>query len=96
MSSWQELYHRSLGATAEIVGEFRSIKVQPFRFCAAIFSGENEDNDAVNQLLSTTFDSEGVKELRIFSLGDGEAMSGLLIAAEIANLGRLFLTFLMD
>jgi hypothetical protein len=47
-------------------------------------------------LLSRAFDSEGVKELRIFSLGDGEAMSGFLIAAEIADLGRLFLAFLMD
>jgi hypothetical protein len=61
-----------------------------------MFLDENEDNDAVHQLLSRAFDSEGVKELRIFSLGDGEAMSGFLIAAEIADLGRLFLAFLMD
>ncbi len=40
--------------------------------------------------------SEGVRELRIFSLGDGEAMSGFLIAGDIVDLGRLFLAFLMD
>lgn len=96
MSGWQELYHRSPGATAGILCEFSSIKVQPFRSCAAIFLEENEDNDSVHQLLSRAFDSEGVKELRIFSLGDGEAMSGFLIAAEISDLGRLFVTFLMD
>jgi hypothetical protein len=96
LSGWKELYHRSPGDKAGIVGEFRSIKVQPFRSCAAMFLDENEDNDAVHQLLSRAFDSEGVKELRIFSLGDGEAMSGFLIAAENADLGRLFLAFLMD
>ena len=96
MSGWKELYQRSLGGTIGIVSELRSIKVQPFRSCAAMFLDENEDNEAVHLLLSRAFDSDKVRELRIFSIGDGEALSGFLIAAEIADLGRLFLIFLMD
>lgn len=96
LKGWSELYHRSVGHTNGIVSELRSITVQPFRSCLTMFLDGNEDNDAVHQLLSKAFDGDGVRELRIFSLGDGEAMSGFLIASEMMDLGRLFLAFLMD
>ena len=96
LSGWKELYHRLLGDTSGIVNELRSVKAQPLRSCAAMFLDENEDNDAVHRLLSKAFDGDQVKELRIFALGDGEAMTGFLIAADVNDLGQLFLAFLMD
>lgn len=96
LSGWKELYHRIPSNSTGIVSELRGITDQPIRSCAAMFLDENEDNDAVHQLLSRAFDGDGIRELRIFSLGDGEAMSGFLIASEIIDLGRLFLVFLMD
>jgi hypothetical protein len=37
-----------------------------------------------------------VAELRVFNLGDGEAMSGLLVAGRRASGDATFLAFLMD
>ena len=37
--------------------------------------------------LAVAFDDPGVTELRVFDLGDGEAMSGLLVAGRHATAG---------
>ncbi len=43
------------------------------------------------------YDEPAMGELRVFNLGDGEAMSGLLLAARYTATGQaLFLVFLMD
>lgn len=42
---------------------------------------EMEDPAAARAALAETFDGAGVSELRIYSLGDGEQMAGLKVAA---------------
>ena len=52
---------------------------------------------AAGAALSTAFDDPAVTELRAFNLGDGGAMSGLLVAGRRSPGGEsTFLVFLMD
>jgi hypothetical protein len=47
--------------------------------------------------LAAAYDDPAVTELRVFNLGDGEAMSGLLVAGRRQATGEAtFLVFLMD
>lgn len=47
--------------------------------------------------LSVVYDDPTVTELRVFNLGDGEALSGLLVASHQKNTdASTFLVFLLD
>jgi hypothetical protein len=53
------------------------------------------DNDAAG--LAAVFDDPAITELRVFTLGDGGAMSGLLVGGRRGATGETtFLVFLMD
>ena len=56
-----------------------------------------DEPEAAHATLSKVFDDPAIDGLSIFRLGDGEAYSGLLIAADRGT-GEpaIFLTFLMD
>jgi len=56
-----------------------------------------DEPEAAHATLSEVFDDPAIDGLSIFRLGDGEAYSGLLIAADRGT-GKpaIFLTFLMD
>ena len=56
-----------------------------------------EGAETARAALSAAFDDPAVSELRAFNLGDGEAMSGLLVAGRRGASGEAtFLVFLMD
>ncbi|MGD8206604.1 MAG: hypothetical protein PVH47_00870 [Thiohalocapsa sp.] len=56
-----------------------------------------EGAGAARAALSYAFDDPAVTELRTFDLGDGEAMSGLLVAGRRGASGEAtFVVFLMD
>jgi hypothetical protein len=54
------------------------------------------DPDFGKFALSQAFDADNVNELKVFNLGDGGAMSGLLIASRRLNNEATFLAFLLD
>jgi threonine dehydratase len=55
-----------------------------------------EDPASGQAALSVAFDDPTVQDLLVFSIGDGGAMSGILIAARRVNGEATFLVFLMD
>ncbi len=56
-----------------------------------------EDADAARAALAAAYDDPAVTEMRVFNLGDGEAMSGLLVASRRQGAGEVtFLVFLLD
>ena len=56
-----------------------------------------EEAETARAALSVAFDDPSVTELRAFNLGDGGAMSGLLVAGRRGASGETtFLVFLMD
>jgi len=97
MGPWKEVYAREPGATPDIVAELRAIADRDARLSVPMVLENIEGAEAARAALSAAFDDPAVTELRVFNLGDGEAMSGLLVAARRGADGEsTFLVFLMD
>ncbi len=97
MGPWKEVYTRPAGAKADIVAELRGITDFDARSSAPMILDVVQDADKAKAALAAAFDDPAVSELRVFNLGDGGAMSGILVAGRRAQAGEaVFLVFLLD
>lgn len=97
MAPWKEVYARPTGAHPAIAAELRGIADPAARQSVPMILDDIEGAEAARAALSAAFDDPAVTELRVFDLGDGAAMSGLLIAGRRGAGGAAaFLVFLMD
>jgi len=94
---WREVYSRGDSARRDIVSELRGIADQDTRSSVPMILDVVADAAAARNALSAAFDAPPVTELRVFNLGDGGAMSGLLVASRRGSIGEtVMLVFLMD
>ena len=97
MGPWKEVHARPAGAAADLETEQRAIADPDARVSVPMILDEIEGADAARAALSAVYDDPGVTELRVFNLGDGEAMSGILVASRRGASGdATFLVFLLD
>lgn len=97
MGPWKEVYARKAGAKPDIVAELRGITDVDARNSATMILDVVQDAGAGRAALAAAFDDPAVTELRVFNLGDGGAMSGILVAGRRAATGEAtFLVFLLD
>jgi hypothetical protein len=57
---------------------------------------ELENADEARQALAAAFNAPEVSDLRVYTIGDGEQMSGLILAGRRSNGEATFLLFLLD
>jgi hypothetical protein len=97
MSQWAEVYRRPAGQTGKILEELRGLEDHTASMAGSMILDNIDEPEAAHATLSEVFDDPAIDGLSIFRLGDGEAYSGLLIAADRGT-GEpgIFLTFLMD
>ena len=93
---WKEVYARQAGTTADIVAELRGIDDIDARGSVPMILEVVQNADAARKALSGAYDDPTVTELRVFTLGDGGAMSGVLVAGKRRTGEFTFLVFLMD
>jgi hypothetical protein len=96
MAQWKKVYVRQANDKHDIVGELRSLTDQNARLSAPMILDGISNADAARLALSGAYDDASVVELTVYNIGDGEAMSGLLIAARRSDGEGTFLVFLMD
>ncbi len=96
LGAWEQVYSRPSNTQRDIVAELRSIPEISVRRSVSLLLDNNDHGSAAHTALANAFDEPGVTDLRVFKLGDGEVISGLLIAAQPPSEGSLFLVFLMD
>lgn len=97
MEPWREVYRRPDGARRDVVSELRAIADREVRNSVPMILDVVEGADAARSTLSAAFDDPQVTELRVFNIGDGGAMSGLLVAGRRGRTGEaVMLVFLMD
>jgi hypothetical protein len=97
LGPWHKVYTRPPRAKADIVAELRGITDQAAQLSVPMILDAVQDADQAHVALSAAFDDPTVTELTVYIIGDGAAMSGLLIAARRAATGEsTFLVFLMD
>ncbi len=81
MSAWQQVYARTGAATPNIVAELKGISDRSAaQFVPILLLDETENSDLARQALAAAYDDPQVMDLSVYAIGDGSAMSGLLLA----------------
>jgi len=94
MGPWKQVYTRAAGVKPDIVAELHGLTDLDAAISAPMILDVVEDADAARAALAAAYDDPAVTEMRVFNLGDGEAMSGLLVASRRQS--ATFLVFLLD
>ncbi len=93
MGPWRQVYSRPVSSRGDIAAELRALEDRG----AAMSVSMVLDVEGGEAALATAFDDPAVSELAVFTLGDGGAMSGLLVAARRQETDQaIFLVFLLD
>ncbi len=96
MRQWRQVYARAANAPHDIVAELQAVPAPEAKISVPMILDVVENAAAARQALSAAYDDEAVSQLVVFNIGDGEAMSGILIAGLRANGDATCLVFLMD
>ncbi|MCB0111869.1 MAG: hypothetical protein KDE53_38355 [Caldilineaceae bacterium] len=97
MDAWRQVYKRLSDAERDIVAELRALDDCAARLSASLIVDEMENTATARAALSAAFDDGVVTELCVYKVGDGGALSGILVAARrAATCDMLFLVFLID
>jgi hypothetical protein len=97
MGPWKEVYVREAGAQGDILAQLRGIQDPDAAGSVPMILENIEGADRARAALAAVYDDPAITELRVFNLGDGGAMSGLLVAGRRAGTGEATcLVFLMD
>jgi hypothetical protein len=86
MSTWKQVYARPGGIESNIVAELRAIAdPAAANHVPILLMEDTEDQDKAQQALAAVFDDPQVKDLSVYAIGDGAALSGLLVAGDRPN-----------
>jgi len=97
LSAWKQIYTREQDTESDIVKELKDISDFDASMSIDQFLESVENPEEAQSALKTAFDDPVVNKLFVYTVGDGEAMSGILIAAlRKKNDEGTFLVFLMD
>lgn len=96
LGAWKLVYTRPAGARPAIVEELKAVPDSSARLSAATMLEGHEQPQQAAAALAAAFDDGAVQSLRVYAIGDGAAMSGVLLAARRPPEGALFLVFLLD
>ncbi|MFM2093783.1 MAG: hypothetical protein RIS70_907 [Planctomycetota bacterium] len=97
LGQWAEVYRRPVGSKGNIVQEIREIPDDLAALAASMLLDNIENPEAAKRALETEFNDAAIQQFVIYRLGDGDAYSGVLLAAQRdSNQPITFLTFLMD
>ena len=97
MGPWKAVYTRPADGKRDIIAELRGITDRDARQSVEMILDNVDDPEKARAALSAAFDDPAVTELAVYNIGDGAAMSGLLLAGRRGDAGEAtFLVFLLD
>ena len=97
MGPWKMVYTRPVDGKRDIVAELRGITDREARMSVEMILDGVDDAQKARAALSAAFDDPANTELKVYNLGDGEQMSGLIVAGLREGAGEAtFLVFLLD
>jgi hypothetical protein len=96
MSAWKQVYTRPAGDASDIVAELKGITDFDASISVPMVLDVVNNAEAARQALSAAYNDSAIKELLVYKLGDGSAMSGILVAGRLSNGETTYLVFLYD
>ena len=79
LANFREVYRRPAGSTGAIVDELRALQGNNVELVVENVLTNRDDAAELRPALSAVFDGPHLAELVVYSIGDGEALNGLLI-----------------
>ena len=95
LSTWRLIYARS-DQRRDIASELLAITDRDARQLASLIIDNGSSATSSRQALAAAFDDETVTALQVYQIGDGAALSGLLIAGWRDSGAAIFLVLLLD
>jgi len=96
MGPWQRVYQRQAADRRDIVTELRRITDPVAQSSVTMVLDAIADPEAGRQALAAVYDDAEMDTLMVYTLGDGAALSGLLIAGRDRQGETILLVFLLD
>jgi len=96
LGAWKEAYCRPADAAHDIIAELNANEDFDTKMQVDMILNNIENADKAREALAAAYDDASVTQLGAYNIGDGEAMSGLLIAGRRQNGEGTFMVFLMD
>jgi hypothetical protein len=95
-SAWKQVYQRPDSHKGDILAELAGITDPDAKRSVPLLTELIENADAGRDAMSVAFNHEDVSSLSVFNIGDGEAMSGILVTALYADGYACSVISLMD
>jgi hypothetical protein len=96
MIAWRPVYQRQDDGKRDILTELAGISDHEAKTSVTLLTELIENADAGRQAISQAFNHEDVSKLFVFTVGDGEAMSGIMVSAFYTDGYACSLIVLMD
>jgi hypothetical protein len=96
MGPWRRVYQREPGTAPAIVSELAGLEDPDARLSVPLLLDAGPDPARAHPALAGVFDDPGVTVLEVFAIGDGAAMSGLVVAGQDRSGASTCLIVLMD
>lgn len=81
MNTWKQVYARTGGDTPDIVAELKAIAdPAAAQFVPILLLADSDEYAQALQALAAVFNDPQITDLSVYAIGDGAAMSGLLLA----------------
>jgi hypothetical protein len=94
--TWGLVHRRDRGAVPGVLAELKELKDPATALAASQVTENHEDPAAAEKALEGVFDSSSIQDVSIYSIGDSEAITGVLIAGLLDSGHGIALVFLMD
>jgi len=96
LGPWKKVYSRKAGSRHDIAKELNGIEDADASISVPLVLELIQNAEAAVKALAAAYDAPEVTELNAYTIGDGGAMSGLLLAGRRENGEATFLAVLMD
>ena len=96
MSAWKKVYERSPGNAADILSELNNIKDADAKRSVPLLTELVENAEQGKLALAAAYNHPDISQVELFSVGDGEAMSGLLLCGLFNDHSACSVICLMD
>lgn len=96
MGPWKEVYVREVDTAHDTEKELKGIEDRSVKQSIPMILEYIENADEAVKALAVAYDAPEVADFRVYAIGDGEAMSGVILAGKRENGEAVFLVFLMD
>ncbi|MBL1173592.1 hypothetical protein [Pantanalinema sp. GBBB05] len=94
MSTWKPVYVRPDGRQPDIVAELKAIAAPAAHYVPILLLDETDDHARAQQALAAVFDDPQMTDLRVYMIGDGAALFGLLLAGYRPNKMTILISLL--